>query len=212
MLVVRLVVVVHLRLGARRPLAQPADQPPASARPRPVRSRARRRARHPPRVLSRASTLPSFSSSPPRLSQLTLTSPYSFRFRLQSGVVSDPAHWHLAQYPHSHAHLAASSASHSTATHWLSSFQDLARELRIDIQVGTIVERAVDDDGTELSRDVEVVDDETGAKKVEQRPVLENVAHYIDWEGNILHRYKKRNLWWCVPFLCLSRPPATARR
>ncbi|KPV73516.1 uncharacterized protein RHOBADRAFT_54733 [Rhodotorula graminis WP1] len=113
-----------------------------------------------------------------------------------SGVVSDPAHWHLAQYPHSHAHLAASSASHSTATHWLSTFQDLARELRVDIQVGTIVERAVDEDGNEIYRDVEVVDDETGDKRTEKRPVLENVATYIDWEGNILHRYKKRNLWW----------------
>ncbi|BGP42336.1 hypothetical protein JCM10449v2_006341 [Rhodotorula kratochvilovae] len=113
-----------------------------------------------------------------------------------SGVVADPAHWHLAQYPHSHAHLAASSASHSAAEHWLSTFQALAKELRVDIQVGTIVERAVDDEGKELTREVEVVDDATGEKRTETRPVLENVATYIDWDGNVLHRYKKRNLWW----------------
>ncbi|TNY17950.1 carbon-nitrogen hydrolase [Rhodotorula diobovata] len=71
--------------------------------------------------------------------------------------------------------LVPSSTSHATASHWLSSFQDLARELRVDIQVGTIVERAT---------------------RRETRPVLENVASYIDWEGNVLHRYKKRNLWW----------------
>lgn len=116
--------------------------------------------------------------------------------------MSDPAHWHLAQYPHSHAHLAsaaaeASSTSHATASHWLSSFQDLARELRVDIQVGTIVERAVDAEGNELTREVDVVVDEaTGETRRETRPVLENVASYIDWEGNVLHRYKKRNLWW----------------
>ncbi|GAA6053313.1 hypothetical protein JCM3770_006680, partial [Rhodotorula araucariae] len=113
-----------------------------------------------------------------------------------SGVVADAQHWHLAQYPHSHAHLAASAASHSAAQHWLSTFQALAKDLAVDIQVGTIVERAVGDDGQELTRDVVVVDDETGDKRTETRPVLENVATYIDCNGNILHRYKKRNLWW----------------
>jgi len=41
-----------------------------------------------------------------------------------------------------------------------------------------------------------VVDEATGETRRETRPVLENVASYIDWEGNVLHRYKKRNLWW----------------
>ncbi|GJN92346.1 hypothetical protein Rhopal_005376-T1 [Rhodotorula paludigena] len=112
-----------------------------------------------------------------------------------SGVVADRSHWHLAQYPHTHAHL-ASSASHAQATHWLSTFQSLARELRVDIQVGTIVERAVDEGGRELEREVEVVDDETGESRTEKRPVLENVATYVDWDGNVVGRYKKRNLWW----------------
>ncbi|KAJ8293188.1 putative nitrilase [Rhodotorula toruloides] len=117
-----------------------------------------------------------------------------------SGVVSSPSHWHLAQVPHhQHPPLSSvpSSTSHTEAEHWLQSFRTLARELKVDIAVGTIVERAVDEKtGEELSKEVEVEDDETGEKKKERRPILENVAYYVDWNGEVLGRYTKRNLWW----------------
>ncbi|GAA5986212.1 hypothetical protein JCM10908_006457 [Rhodotorula pacifica] len=114
-----------------------------------------------------------------------------------SGVVSGPEHWHLAQYPHSHAHLHRPSDSETaTAEHWLSTFRSLAKELKVDIVVGTIVERAVDEEGKALERQIEIENDETGEKRLETRPVLENVSTYIDWNGEIVGRYKKRNLWW----------------
>uniref|UniRef100_A0A0K3CG80 CN hydrolase domain-containing protein n=1 Tax=Rhodotorula toruloides TaxID=5286 RepID=A0A0K3CG80_RHOTO len=117
-----------------------------------------------------------------------------------SGVVSSPSHWHLAQVPHhQHPPLSSvpSSTSHTQAEHWLQSFRTLARELKVDIAVGTIVERAVDEQtGEELSKEVEVVDDETREKKKEKRPILQNVAYYVDWNGEIIGRYTKRNLWW----------------
>ncbi|GAA5823894.1 hypothetical protein JCM11251_003336 [Rhodosporidiobolus azoricus] len=122
-----------------------------------------------------------------------------------SGVVSHPSTWHLAQYPHTHSHLHASpthdheapSSSRPTASHWLSTFRSLARELRVDICVGTIVERAVDEEtGEEKWKEVEAENEETGDRRVEKRPVLENVCHYIDWEGEVVGRYVKRNLWW----------------
>ncbi|BGP26638.1 hypothetical protein JCM10295v2_005591 [Rhodotorula toruloides] len=117
-----------------------------------------------------------------------------------SGVVSAPSHWHLAQAPHhQHPPLSSvpSSTSHAEAEHWLQSFRILARELKVDIAVGTIVERAVDEKtGEELGREVEVEDDETGEKRTERRPVLENVAYYVDWNGKVIGRYTKRNLWW----------------
>ncbi|GAA5867071.1 hypothetical protein JCM3774_004378 [Rhodotorula dairenensis] len=115
-----------------------------------------------------------------------------------SGVVSEPEHWHLAQYPHSHAHLhrPADSGPAATAQHWLSTFQTLAKQVKVDIVVGTIVERAVDQNGNPLERTVEIENDETGEKRTETRPVLENVSTYIDWNGDIVGRYKKRNLWW----------------
>ncbi|GAA6024174.1 hypothetical protein JCM10207_005594 [Rhodosporidiobolus poonsookiae] len=131
-----------------------------------------------------------------------------------SGVVDHPSSWHLAQAPHTHAHLhAPSSPSPSsaeekrckdapaaplkTADHWLSTFRDLAKELRVDIAVGTIVERAVDaETGEERSKDVEVEGEGEGGTRVEKRPVLENVAHYIDWNGEVVGRYSKVNLWW----------------
>lgn len=84
----------------------------------------------------------------------------------------------------------------ASAQHWLSSFQDLAKEIKVDIVVGTIVERAVDQEGKWLEREVEIESDETGEKRTETRPVLENVSTYIDWNGEIVGRYKKRNLWW----------------
>lgn len=119
-----------------------------------------------------------------------------------SGVVASPSHWHLAQVPHhQHPPLSSvpSSTSHTEAEHWLQSFRTLAREVKVDIAVGTIVERATDQKtGEELSKEVEVEDDETGEKKTEKRPILENVAYYVDWNGEILGRYTKRNLWWCV--------------
>ncbi|BGP18685.1 hypothetical protein JCM10213_006907 [Rhodosporidiobolus nylandii] len=115
-----------------------------------------------------------------------------------SGIVEHPHHWSLAQAPHTHSHLhdsscrdeEAAAASRWTAEHWLTSFRALAKELRVDIAVGTIVERAVDDRGEEKSKEVEV------DGKIERRPVLENVAHYIDWNGEVVGRYVKRNLWW----------------
>ncbi|GAA6028966.1 hypothetical protein JCM8097_001529 [Rhodosporidiobolus ruineniae] len=117
-----------------------------------------------------------------------------------SGVVAEKEHWHLAQAPHTHAHLHTdshpSSTSAFTAEHWLSGFKKLAKELRVDIAVGTIVERAVDDRGEELWKEVEVESEETGEKRIEKRPVLENVAHYVDWNGEVIGRYSKRNLWW----------------
>lgn len=114
-----------------------------------------------------------------------------------SGVVSEPEHWHLAQYPRSHAHLhRAADSNTATAEHWLSTFQSLAKEVKVDIVVGTIVERAVDQDGKPLEREIEIENDETGEKRTETRPVLENVSTYIDWNGEIVGRYKKRNLWW----------------
>lgn len=114
-----------------------------------------------------------------------------------SGVVSEREHWHLAQYPHTHAHLHdPASTETASAQHWLSSFQDLAKEIKVDIVVGTIVERAVDQEGKWLEREVEIESDETGEKRTETRPVLENVSTYIDWNGEIVGRYKKRNLWW----------------
>lgn len=111
--------------------------------------------------------------------------------------MSEPEHWHLAQYPHSHAHLhRAADSNTATAEHWLSTFQSLAKEVKVDIVVGTIVERAVDQDGKPLERQIEIENDETGEKRTETRPVLENVSTYIDWNGEIVGRYKKRNLWW----------------
>ncbi|GAA5856552.1 hypothetical protein JCM8547_005860 [Rhodosporidiobolus lusitaniae] len=121
-----------------------------------------------------------------------------------SGIVSHPSSWSLAQQPHhaappfppeTHSHEAPSPPSHSESTHWLSTFRSLARELRVDIAVGTIVEHAVDEDGKEKSKEVDM-ENERGEKVVEMRPVLENVAHYVDWEGNVVGRYAKRNLWW----------------
>ncbi|GAA5937343.1 hypothetical protein JCM1841_006004 [Sporobolomyces salmonicolor] len=116
-----------------------------------------------------------------------------------SGVVSEREHWNLAQYPHSHAHLhdeEAAAASHATAEHWLSNFRSLAKELKVDIAVGTIVERALDQDGNELENAVEIPATETEPARMEKRPVLKNVAHYIDWNGEVAGRYTKRNLWW----------------
>ncbi|GAA5894024.1 hypothetical protein JCM6882_007962 [Rhodosporidiobolus microsporus] len=174
------------------------------------------------------SSPPSSSSSPPPSS--TPKDPASFDLNLQrahafvrqaalqgaelvvfpeyflSGVVDHPSTWHLAQLPHSHAHLHPSSSrsqDHSapassppTAQHWLSTFRSLAKELRVDIVVGTIVERAHDAEGKERWKEVEVVDEKTGEKKAERRPVLENVCHYVDWDGEVVGRYVKRNLWW----------------
>lgn len=104
----------------------------------------------------------------------------------------------MAQFPHTHAHLHRPSDSETaTAQHWLSTFQHLAKDLRVDIVVGTIVERAVDaESGQPLSRQVEIESDQTGERRTETRPVLENVSTYIDWNGEIIGRYKKRNLWW----------------
>ncbi|GAA5974706.1 hypothetical protein JCM11641_007233 [Rhodosporidiobolus odoratus] len=126
-----------------------------------------------------------------------------------SGIVDHPGSWSLAQTPHAHSHLRrrpsssssptadrqAVSTSHLSAVHWLDSFRSLAKELRVDIVVGTIVERAVDDKGEEKWKEIEI-EGEDGGKRVERRPVLENVAHYIDWNGEIIGRYVKRNLWW----------------
>lgn len=118
-----------------------------------------------------------------------------------SGVVSDPAHWHLSQFPSSHAHLhaedpdEASPAPHSVSVHFLTTFQELAKGLKVDIAVGTIVERAVDENGQERTKEVDG----------EKRLVLENVAHYVDWNGEIIGRYVKKNLWWYVRFLLAFR-------
>ncbi|GAA5876739.1 hypothetical protein JCM16303_006271 [Sporobolomyces ruberrimus] len=109
-----------------------------------------------------------------------------------SGVVSDRRYWNLSQYPHSHRHLHDShpsidSSPPSTTTHWLSTFQSLAKSLSIDIAVGTIVERSIDP-STGIERKV-MVDGE-------ERMVLNNVAYYIDHKGNVLGKYLKKNLWW----------------
>jgi predicted amidohydrolase len=114
-----------------------------------------------------------------------------------TGVVSDKQHWNLSQYPHTHAHLhddhpRIESSPPSTTTHWLSTFQSLAKELSIDIAVGTIVERQIDP-STGLERKVKSRDADG---KEEERMVLNNVAHYIDNTGKILGRYVKKNLWW----------------
>ncbi|GAA6062837.1 hypothetical protein JCM10212_001843 [Sporobolomyces blumeae] len=108
-----------------------------------------------------------------------------------SGVVADRQHWNLAQYPHTHAHLhddhpEIRSSSSARTQHWLSAFRDVARELKVDIAVGTIVERQVDARGDEVKQMV----------NGEERNVLNNVAHYIDWNGEVIGRYVKRNLWW----------------
>ncbi|GAA5938816.1 carbon-nitrogen hydrolase family protein [Sporobolomyces koalae] len=109
-----------------------------------------------------------------------------------SGVVAEEPHWNLSQYPDSHSHLHDNhpniqDSPPSTTTHWLTTFQDLARELDIDIAVGTIVERQVDD---ETGKEVTVTVDG------QERMVLNNVAYYVDHKGEILGRYVKRNLWW----------------
>ena len=60
----------------------------------------------------------------------------------------------------------------------------------MDIAVGTIVERQVDrETGLEVMVD--------GGGEGEKRMVLNNVAYYVDWNGEIQGRYVKRNLW-CV--------------
>ncbi|GAA5959789.1 hypothetical protein JCM3765_000103 [Sporobolomyces pararoseus] len=114
-----------------------------------------------------------------------------------SGVVADKQHWNLAQYPHTHSHLHdnhpnVESSPPSTTSHWLSTFQSLAKELDIDIAVGTIVERQIDPE-TGLERKV-TIKNEDGVE--EERMVLNNVAYYVDNKGEIVGRYMKRNLWW----------------
>ena len=58
---------------------------------------------------------------------------------------------------------------------YLAKYQDLARELKICIVPGTIVE---------LHRDAADEDDR-----------LINVAYFIGSEGQVLGRYEKKNLW-----------------
>ncbi|GAA6011280.1 hypothetical protein JCM11491_006782 [Sporobolomyces phaffii] len=117
-----------------------------------------------------------------------------------SGVVADERHWNLSQYPHSHHHLHddhpdVESSPASTTTHWLSTFQHLARDVEIDIAVGTIVEREVDPKtGRERTVRVRVGDD--GDESEEERMVLRNVAYYVDATGAVVGRYVKKNLWW----------------
>ncbi|GAA5897346.1 carbon-nitrogen hydrolase family protein [Sporobolomyces salmoneus] len=109
-----------------------------------------------------------------------------------SGVVSDRQHWTLSQYPPHSSHLhddhpSISSSPASTTTHWLSTFQSLARELDIDIAVGTIVERQIDPT-TGLEATIEI--------DGEERMILNNVAYYVDNKGEVRGRYVKKNLWW----------------
>ena len=58
---------------------------------------------------------------------------------------------------------------------YLKKYQNLAKECKICIVPGTIVER------------------QTGAEKEDQ---LLNVAYFIDHTGEIIGKYIKKNLWW----------------
>ena len=64
---------------------------------------------------------------------------------------------------------------------YLHRYQELAKELRICIVPGTIVEAHV---GAETGEDQ-----------------LHNVAYFIDDKGVILGRYQKKNLWYSLSFI-----------
>jgi predicted amidohydrolase len=85
-------------------------------------------------------------------------------------VVADPAHQHLAQRSHDSSVV----PEHGEAESWLETFQALAKELQVDIVVGTIVEKS--------------------AEEVEGKPQgLYNVANYVSKTGEVIGRYKKRS-------------------
>lgn len=84
--------------------------------------------------------------------------------------MADPAHHHLAQRSHDSDVV----PEHGEAESWLATFQALAKELSVDIVVGTIVEKS--------------------AEEVEGKPRgLYNVANYVSKTGEIIGRYKKRS-------------------
>lgn len=91
-------------------------------------------------------------------------------------------------------HPNVSDSPPSTTTHWLTTFQSLAKELEVDIAVGTIVERQIDPKtGLEVKMKVKIEGEE---EEEEERMVLNNVAYYVGSDGDIKGRYVKRNLWW----------------
>ncbi len=84
--------------------------------------------------------------------------------------MADPAHRHLAQRSHDSAVV----PEHGEAESWLATFQKLAKELQVDIVVGTIVEKS--------------------AEEVAGQPKgLYNVANYVSKNGEVIGRYKKRS-------------------
>lgn len=92
-------------------------------------------------------------------------------------------------------HPNVSDSPPSTTTHWLTTFQSLAKELEVDIAVGTIVERQIDPKtGLEMKVKVKIEGEEE--EEEEERMVLNNVAYYVGSDGEIKGRYVKRNLWW----------------
>lgn len=82
------------------------------------------------------------------------------------GIIADPEHHQLAQREHGE-----SAVDEDTETAWLEQYRSAAIKGGIDICCGTIVERETS----------------TG--------LLHNVATYINSSGEILNRYRKRNLW-----------------
>lgn len=94
---------------------------------------------------------------------------------VQIGIVADTEHHNLAQ----RAHTELNDPTLSEEQHWLESFRLLAIECKIDIVVGTIVEKA------------KVIVKDSEGKEIEKE-VLHNVCHYIDSEGVILGECSRR--------------------
>lgn len=87
--------------------------------------------------------------------------------------LDDPAHHHHAQ-PAFDPTLPLAAALDSVAAQAepaLTTLCRLARELQVDIVAGTVIERV-------------------------NKSRMDNVATYISRSGEILSRYRKRNLWW----------------
>ena len=84
--------------------------------------------------------------------------------------MSDPAHHHLAQRSHDSSAVPGPGEAES----WLATFQALAKQLSVDIVVGTIVEKSADE--------------------IDGKPkALYNVANYVSKTGQVIGRYKKRS-------------------
>lgn len=89
---------------------------------------------------------------------------------------------------------------------WLSRYKELAKECGICIVPGTIVEAR----GDEEKKEGEEGEQSGDGERERQARRLQNVAYFIDFNGEVVGKYVKKNLWYdgftlfCHSIFCMT--------